>query len=117
MDLGESHSSSSSALFNGSFYETDDEQTLEKREGAQPCLCEPYDREASSGTDSSNGVRRIKSIFERLRNTDWYVSDQLYLVLQVLLISELPHDCIRILKICRNKVLCHEITFVFISSF
>ena len=61
MDLEESHSSSSSALFNGSFYETDDEQTLEKREGAQPCLCEPYDREASSGTDSSNESEELRA--------------------------------------------------------
>ena len=62
MDLGESHSSSSSALFNESFYETDDEQTLEKREGAQPCLFEPYDREASSGTDSSNESEELRAI-------------------------------------------------------
>ena len=73
MDLGESQSSSSSsASFNGSFYETGDEQTLEEREGAQPYLFEPHDSEASSGTDSSN-----ESEEERLQNTDWYVSDQL----------------------------------------
>ena len=112
----ESHSScSSSASFNGSFYETGDEQTLEECEGPQPYFFEPYDSEASSGTDFSNESEEEQ--FERLQNTDWYVSDQLYLVSQVLFISELPHDCIRVLKICRNKVLCREITFVCISSF
>ena len=104
MDLEESQSSSSSsASFNGSFYETGDEQTLEEREGAQPYSFEPYDSEASSGT--------------RLQNTDWYLSDQLYLVSQVLFISELPHGCIRVLKIYRNNVLCYKTAFDFISSF
>ena len=113
---GESHSCCSlSASFNGSFYETGDDQTLEECEGAQPYLFEAYDSEASSGTDSSNESEEEQ--FERLQNTVWYVSDQLYLVSQVLFISELPHDCIRVVKIRRNKVLCHEITFVFISSF
>ena len=65
MDLGESHSSSSSsASFNGSFYETGDEQTLEEREGAQPYLFESYDSKASSGTDSSNESEEEQ--FERL---------------------------------------------------
>ena len=82
MDLGESHSSSSSsASFNGSFYETSDEQTLEEREGAQPYSFEPYDSEASSGMDSLNESKEGQ--FKRLQNTDWYVSDQLYLVSQV----------------------------------
>ena len=39
-------------------------------EGAQPYLFEPYDSDASSGTDSSNdsGERQ----YERLQNTDWW---------------------------------------------
>ena len=38
-------------------------------EGAQPYLFEPYDSDASSGTDSSNdsGERQ----YERLQNADW----------------------------------------------
>ena len=97
------------------FTKRGDEQTLEEREGAQPYSFEPYDSEASSGTDSLNESKEGQ--FKRLQNTDWYVSDQLYLVSQVLFISELPHDCIRVLKIYRNKVHCYEIAFVFISSF
>ena len=55
MDSGDSHSSSSSsALFNGSYDEMGNEQTLEECEGAQPYLFKPYDSEASSGMDSSN---------------------------------------------------------------
>ena len=78
MDSGESHSSSSSsASFNGSFDDTGNEQALEECEGAQPYLFEPYDSEASSGTESSNDSEEEQ--FERLQNTDWYISDQLYL--------------------------------------
>ena len=95
-ELWKLHSSSSSALFNGHLDETGDEQTLEECEGAEPYLFEPYDSEASSGTDSSNESE--EEPFERLQNTDWYVSNQLYLGSQALFISDLSHNCISVLK-------------------
>ena len=67
MDSGGSSSSLSSS--NDGMYETGDAVTLADWEGAQPYLFEPYDSEASSGTDSTNDSDQDQ--FERLQSTDW----------------------------------------------
>lgn len=66
MDSDDSHSYSSSL---SSSYESLDEIALEDCKGAQPYLFEPYDSDASSGTELSNGSE--EQTFERLQNTDW----------------------------------------------
>ena len=45
------------------------ETALADCEGTQPYLFEPYDSEASSGTDSTDESKEGQ--FERLQNTDW----------------------------------------------
>ena len=67
MDSGDhSHSNSSSQ---SSSYESSDELTLADCAGMQPYLFEPYDSEASSGTDSDEFDE--EKTYERLQNTDW----------------------------------------------
>lgn len=67
MDSGaDSHSNSSSQ---SSSYESSDELTLADCAGTQPYLFEPYDGEASSGTDSDEFDE--EETYERLQNTDW----------------------------------------------
>lgn len=66
MDSDTSRSSASSL---SSSYESTDETALADCEGTQPYMFEPYDSEASSGTDSSSESE--EQTFERLQNTDW----------------------------------------------
>ena len=66
MDSDDSHSYSSSL---SSSCESVDEVTLADCEGTQPYLFEPYDSEASSGTDSNESDE--DETFDRLQNTDW----------------------------------------------
>ena len=70
MDSGDSHSSSASlSSLNDSIGEIVDDNTLSDCEGTQPYLFEPYDSEASSGTDSTNESEEEQ--LGRLQNTDW----------------------------------------------
>lgn len=67
MDSDDSHSFSSS--LSSSCESIDNEITLADCEGTQPYLFEPYDSEASSGTDSNESSE--EETFDRLQNTDW----------------------------------------------
>lgn len=70
MDSGDSRSSSASlSSLNDSIGEIVDDATLSDCEGTQPYLFEPYDSEASSGTDSTNESEEEQ--LGRLQNTDW----------------------------------------------
>ncbi|KAJ7337846.1 hypothetical protein OS493_008004 [Desmophyllum pertusum] len=51
------------------YYSSIQETALADCEGTQPYLFEPYDSEASSGTDSTDESEEGQ--FERLQNTDW----------------------------------------------
>ena len=64
MDSEDSQSYSSSV----SSCESADEIALADCAGTQPYLFEPYDSEASSGTDSNESSEET---FKRLQNTDW----------------------------------------------
>ena len=66
MDLDDSQSYASSV---SSSFESADKTALADCAGTQPYLFEPYDSEASSGTDSSESSE--EETFERLQNTDW----------------------------------------------
>ena len=66
MDSDDSQSYSSSV---SSSCESADEIALADCAGTQPYLFEPYDSEASSGTDSNESSE--EETFERLQNTDW----------------------------------------------
>ena len=66
MDSDDSQSYSSSV---SSSCESADEIALADCAGTQPYLFEPYDSEASSGTDSNESSE--EETFECLQNTDW----------------------------------------------
>ena len=66
MDSDDSRSFSSSV---SSSCESADEIALADCARTQPYLIEPYDSEASEGTDSNESSE--EETFQRLQNTDW----------------------------------------------